>query len=584
MSKGLIQSLLLCSIIIVISLFTLYPSFKLALFGDDWQQIFHYFLYLGPKSSVFDHLTYFVGGYGAFGVITGISYLAFGHDYKMYYIFSYIYKLLSAFAIFPLAFYLTRSKLAAFYASLFLSVTIIGLESTNWVVNSPAYLAVANLSLFLYFFLKSRENLKPLYFIGAAIFFYLAHIFAPVRMTGLLPFTIILEIFLYIKSPNIKLSSIRLVILFVVFAIITVTGASAGRTDTLAGQASKTLFSGFSQIAAALDKGRTDFLFYPVMTVGRIVVPDTTAIKIFPMLIYLIVFMAVFYANANKSKKVIAGIAVGIAVWSLISMLIYESNKLTLSARDALSLAIGGYFLTTAIILLFFLKKHLLFYSVFIASFWSVFSFIFPWIRAPETLNPTEHRYLVASSVGVAIFFASIIGLGKQLKNRVYLFLVVIPFLLINILATRSFLTDAVQNSHGSEAINKIWPQFPRIAEIGKTEKPLMFFFTSSPEKEKLKHHSLTFGFPFRMAFIYNIDNYWKMPIATNSWEDIVSAVSDGQSLFMNNFPKDPIPVENIYAFYLTSDNNLLNITEATREKLKDFLKQNPESNNQTGN
>lgn len=575
-------------IIILVSLYTAYPSFKLALFGDDWQQLWNYFHYLSPKASIFEHFRYFIGGYGAFEVMTGLLYSVFGHDYKMYYIFSYLYKLIAAFCVWPLIFYLTRSKLAALYASLFLSVTTIGLETTNWVINSPAYLAVANVPLFLYFFVKSRENLKVKSFIFALLFFYLAHIFAPIRMTGLLAFTFFLEFFLYLRSPHrkatlfpseIKLSLLRLFVIFITFVIIATTGASAEKTGSLITEASTTLNSGFSTISTLLKHGRTDFLFYPIMTVGRIVLPYSIKPEVPIFFLSLISFIVVLVLNIPRGVKVLYQIIAVLGGWTLVSWLVYKINITTLSLNDAISLALGGYILALGIIFLKFSFKQILSISFFIGIFWTLFSFIFTWVRAAETLLPTEHRYLIPSALGMTILLSSIIGLGSTFKNRLNLFLLLVPFVIINIFTTKGFFEDVVENSHGSETMNKIWSAFPYIPEIGKTEKPVVFYFDSTPNKYPLKHHSLTFGFPYRMAMAYDIydedvfDSLARMPFAVNDWKDVVAAVSDERYSKGNDFTKTLVPIENVYAFYLTSDNNLVNITDQVRNKLKEELR-----------
>lgn len=565
-------------VIILLSIYVSYPSFNLALFGDDWQQIWKYFQLVGPKSSIINHLTFFISGYGSFDVMTGLLYNSFGQNYQVYYLFAYVYKLIAALSIWPLVFYLTRSKLAAFYASLFVSVTIIGLESTNWVFNSPAYLAVANLSLFLYFFIKSRENLALKYFVTAVLFFYLAHIFALVRTSGLLPFAIILELFLNFKSPNIKLSLRRIFFIVTTFIFITLTSPASEGAGSLIGGSSTIINDGLSSISALFKQGRTDFLFYPIMTFGRLLLPNTINFQLFELLLTVIIFIIILSLNISKGKKISCVIMVTFVLWSIVSWLVLSFNKATLSINDTLSLAIGGYLIASGIILLYFNWKSPFSILFFIGIFWTLFSFIFPWVRAPETLHPTEHRYFITTVIGIAVLLASIIGLGKKLKNRIYLSLLIIPLVLMNIITSRNYFIDVMENSHGREAMNKIWSQLPYYPQMGKTEKPLIFYFESSPNKERLRHHSLTFGFPFKIATLYNIydDNltksYTRFPIATNDWSEIVSIVSKEDYLVKYDLSKGIIPIDNIYAFYLDENNNLINITQQTREKLREIL------------
>lgn len=576
MPKALRQGLLVVSVIIAISIYVAYPSFKLALFGDDFQQIWNFQHMVGERNFV-NYFTYFIGGYGAFEMTSAILYEMFGDNYKMYYIFSYVYKLIAAFAIWPLIYYLTRSKLTAFYASLFLSVTTIGLETTNWVVNSPAYIAIANLSLFFVLFIKSRENLKIKYFIGAILFFYLAHIFAPVRMTGLLAFTFFLEAFLYFKSSNfkkiftlseLKLSFVRLLVIIIVFGVIS-KGPAGGRANTMIGEASAQLNAGVTKIFT-MSQTRSDFLFYPIMTVGRLVIPNTIVpARKLTVYLSLFIFTGLLVLNIPKGKKIIIPIIVAVVVWTVISLFIQRVNQNTLVPQDSISLLIGGYTLIIGFILIIFSGKQKIATAFFLGVFWTLFSFIFPWIRSPETLNTTDQRYLIPSAIGITILFASTIGLGSKLGNRINLFLLVTPFLIINMVTTRTYFNYYVENEHGSEVLAKIWSGFPEIPQADNSKGRLLFYFDSVPEKNVLKHYGLTFGFPFRMAMKYNIDGWDKMPQVTDDWKGVVSAVTDGQFFAISGFPKEPTQLTNVYAFFLTADNRLINISDEVRTKLE---------------
>lgn len=507
--------------VVLVSLYVFYPSFSLSLFGDDWLAIWRYLIAFGPQSSGKENLLiHFVGAYGAYEIIIGSLYNIFGSNSHIYYIIAYIFRIIAAFSIWPLIFFLTGSKIASFYAALFLSITTIGLETTNWVFNMPSYLAIAFFNLFLYFFIKSHINSSKRLFIISAIFFYLAHIFAPLRMTGVLPFTILLELFLLLRKDvlNWKLSALRLLTLFLIFVFISLTGQLL-KSGTFIQVVSQILSEGISKIIQLLNSGRYEFLFYPIITVGRIILPD---------------------------------------------MINSQKNFLFFIGATALIIAVRFFFYN---------KRSLLSISFFIAIFWTFFSFIFTYLRAPDTLPSTDHRYLISSTVGIAIFFSSIVGLGKNIRQRTNLFFICLVFIAINIFTTRTYLESEVINSHGKEAMKKIWLDFPYVPEIGNSKKPLVFYFESSDKNSRLKHNSISFGFPYRMAIQYGIyDSYFRMPIAMNSWEEVFSAVSDGQSLVANGFPKEPIPIENIYAFYLDDDNNLINITEDVRNKLKSEL------------
>lgn len=568
--------LLPLSSVILISLYTLSPSFNLGLFGDDWLEIWRYIHFLGPGSTgQYNHFSYFVGTYGAYDIIIGLLYNVFSSDYKIYYILAYLFRIIAAFSLIPLVFYHTKSKLAAFFAVLFFSITTIGVETTNWVFNMPSYLAIAFSNLFLYFFISSYGKRGFWLIATYSLFFYLAHIFAPIRMTGLLFFTTFLEVFLFLKtskSRDWKLSLFRLSILFIIFILISLTGKIPD-SGSIMEVATKILDSGFFAIFNLLKQGRSDFLFYPIMTVGRMIIPNTIVPHVLILFLGLTVFISVLVSNIPNGKKIIPAILGGTIIWTIITFLINSLNKSTLLPQDAISLAIGGYTLLLGVILLIFSWKQIISLPIFIGIFWTFFSYIFTWVRAPETLLPTDQRYLITPAVGITILLASIIGLGPKLKNRINLFLLLIPFVLINIITTRGFFIDVVENSHGKDVVWKIWSNFPHIPEVGKSDLPLVFYFQSPPDKQRLLYHSVSFGFPFHIAIIYNIyDSYYRMPIPMEGWKEVVSSVTDGNSLVSRCFPAKPIPITNVYGFYLDENYNLINTTDEIRGKLKEEM------------
>ena len=154
------------SVVLVLSLFTLFPSFHLALFGDDWLVFYRYLKDLGPESSgPYNNFTFLFTPYGSFDVLMGFLRNFFGYDSTPYYIVSYIFRLIASISFYPIINYLTKNKLAAIFSMIFFSVTPIGLDTTNWVFNMPSYITIALFNLFLYFFFLSRKTGKSKLFL-----------------------------------------------------------------------------------------------------------------------------------------------------------------------------------------------------------------------------------------------------------------------------------------------------------------------------------------------------------------------------------------------------------------------------------
>ena len=86
-------------------------------------------------------------------------------------------------------------------------------------------------------------------------------------------------------------------------------------------------------------------------------------------------------------------------------------------------------------------------------------------------------------------------------------------------------------------------------------------------------HDSIIFGFPFHISLLYNITESDKVPIVLDSWEEVISTVKDGKA-FIRQYGeiKNPIPVDNVYAFKLEGKNHLIDITTQVREELLKLL------------
>src|SRR5258708_7024282 len=97
--------------VLVISYFTLSKVFSLALFGDDFLAIWRFNYLVGPNSQYgYNYLTYLLTPYGAQDSVFGLLYRVFGFNASYYHAVSYLLRLIAAFSLYPLVFYLTKSK------------------------------------------------------------------------------------------------------------------------------------------------------------------------------------------------------------------------------------------------------------------------------------------------------------------------------------------------------------------------------------------------------------------------------------------------------------------------------------------
>lgn len=592
---------LLFLIIFLIGLIIFFPTLKLSLYGDDWL-VFSIYSYLFPQGyapNIWDFLNQLLTRYGLQVTLMGLFRSIYDYQATYYYMTSMILRIIAAFSLYPLTFYLTRSKLAAFFAMLFFSVTTIGLETTEYLAHIPSYISLTFFNLFLYYFLRSREEkeLKKLLYSG--LFFYLAFVTAPVRMTGLLLFILLIEFFWIIQNWGkkiLKKVSLRLSFILLIFLFINVTGNPfffpTQKNETkpqsnifLITQTTDSL----SNIVKQLENYRFDFLFYPIISFGSMFLPDTaidnfpTALKK-PQLVLLIFFVysmfaiiSLFITRSILQKKIYSyqAILVLTAFWSLISAVVYLANQTTFPGlRFFISLLVGGYMAILGLYLLYkFYHNQLVSQAIFSSLSWSIAAFFIPWLWSPFFLLVTYHRYLIGSAVGISLFLATVISLVKNLKYQKITLSIFFLLIFIHTINTRMHIQKLLEN-HSAETSSKIWSQMPYIPEVGKSKEPLVFYFEGDGTNGGILNDTITFGFPFHMAVLYNIPEMRRNPISMIDWKDIESAVLDGKS-FAPHFGGrvlSPISPARVYAFRLQGKDNLINITDSARKRLTEFL------------
>ena len=505
--------LLIPLIIITLSLLAFYPTFNLSLFGDDWMTFWRYLQYLGPSSSrQWNHISYFLTSYGPQDIIMGLLQKVYGFNSFNYQLTSYILRLIASFSLYPVAWYLTKNKLAAFFAVTFFSITAIGLETTDWVFNMPSYIAIIFLNLFFYFYLRLTKEQNVRLLIPTGIFFFAAILSQPIRMHGVLPFILMMELFWLwqnysygkLKQMLIRLGCLLSLFLFILLVLSNSPVVTGGGLFT----------DGVRAISELINKGTTNFLLNPIITIGSLFVPSITSTQPFLLLLGTSILI----------------------VWFLL-LIKFRKNK---EAKTALLFSFG----------------------------WLILSYLIAWFRSPQSILFTTHRYLIVSAVGVSLFFATIISLGKNYKSRVILSSLVTLMILFNIISTHKYLQNKLL-SHSRDITDKIWTQMPYIKEVGKDNKPLVFYFEGDSTNVDILHDVITFGFPPHMALLYGITEENRTPIPMSDFREVVSAVTDGKSFAPYSHPLKAIAVDRVYAFQLQGKDNLINITDIAREKLR---------------
>lgn len=585
-------------IVFLVGILVFFPTINLSLYGDDWLVFWRFdsFFPSSQTTNILDYFKHFLTRYGSQDILMGFLRSIYGYQSEYYYLTSFIMRILAAFSLYPVTFYLTRSKLATFFAMLFFSVTTIGLETTEYISHITSYIGLSFFNLFLYYFLKSRETGQSKKTFYSGLFFFLTFVTIPIRMTGLLPFILLIELFWAIQNWSkiiLEKMSLRISFIALIFIFINLIGnpfffpTKGGDTRPpsnifIVNQTINSLSSMLNQ----LENQRSDFLFYPIISFGSMFLPDT-AINDFQtpfsgfqkiVLMTIVYGLFAFIALAIKNNNFVKGshsskqILLPLGLWSLISFVIYSANQTTIpNPKFFILLLIGGYMAIFGFYLLFkFYNNYLVSQALFISLCWSLASFFIPWLWSPTFLLETYHRYLIGSAIGISLFLATIISLAKKVKHQIIILSLLIVLLLINVWTTGTRI-KILLNNHNQQFNNKIWAAMPYIPEVGKSTEPLVFYFEGDGTNESILHDTVTFGFPFHMGILYGIPEENKNPISMIDWKDVESAVLDGKSFAPHTKGQvlDPISPERVYAFRLQGKDNLINITDIAREKLR---------------
>lgn len=577
--------ILLPLVIIVISLLVLFPIFYVGLHGDDWLVIFRYVVHLSPSSKEgWNYFSYFLTPYGSQDIMMGLLYRYFGNQPIYFEITSYIFRMIAAFSLYPLVYYLTKNRLATFFSILFFAITTTGFSTSGWLSALPTYPTIALFNLFLYFYLLVKETQKLKFLILSGIFFYFAYVTGSARMVGAPLFIISLEMFWFIISKtknSLKFSFIRILFISAILIIISISGNSLGSSHDWLDK----LNSGLTTIEKLISEGRTDFLLYPIVTIGGMIIPNfafpsiqintaremlfSVALPSFTLFMFL---MFIFKTNISKlGRKDIYKNLIAAAIWIFIVFIIHKMNPNTFSGSNLILMAVtGGLTIIIWTWLAFkYRSKQIILNALFISFSWTLFSFFLAWVWNPSSYIDSTHRYLTTSAIGISILFAVIISLGKKFNNKLILTLLLLPILTLHIISTRTYI-NTILFSHATQTTNKIWSSIPHIPIVGI--EPIIFYFETDSSNGSILGEGVLFGFPFHMALLYNLSDAEKTPLATQDWNQVVSAVKSDSKLYKSyGHPAKPLPIDHVYGFRLQGRDKLIDITEIIRKKLAEL-------------
>ncbi|MFC1649271.1 hypothetical protein ACFL2C_00975 [Patescibacteria group bacterium] len=588
-SKALKKYLFTFLPILCISLVILWPSFNLAVTGDDYLGLWRYNHNLGGFSQKqYNNFTYLLTDYGPQDSFTALIHRYVGFQSIYYYVISFILRIAAAISLYPLVKYITKNKTAAVISVLFFSITTTGLETTDWVFNAPSYVAILFFSIFFLFYLKAINTSRLLYYIISYLFFLLCVISQPIRM-GFLPlYVVVFEIVFLLfnfKAKNIKNAIVRLVIVglltYALFSFTEIGGSIGLSRDT--GELSNGFWSSrvghyFRGIHLLFVEKSYTKLFNPIAQLGSTIFPNSVVphkyeslsnIKILIYIIlplYLVFLAAISLTNKHLINKVntnVYNIIKIIAIfWPLTLWVMFVVDaQYPIQTSNFIVYIVGGYLLLFTFLLFLGANKTTRL-GIAISITLIVGSYIVPWVRNPGIIQVTFSRYLVVPAVGVSILIGVIASVANT-KNKA----LIIPLLLLVLLHayTSNKYLSHLADVRNTKITEKIRESVPRNDKLGKTKEPIVYYFET--DNKEVLHHSLMFGFPVILALEQNFKDPWSIAY-TQNWDEVEAAYKDGSGLkrFMHDIKK--VELDNIHSFYLKGD-TLKDTTESTRDRLE---------------
>lgn len=571
----------------IISYLLLQKTFNLALYGDDWLQLYNLWLSFDVhKTLSFFDIRSYISSYWPQYLFLGAIRHFFGYAAPAYFAVSLLLRILVSISLFFLVNELSKSRLAAFLASLIFTFSVAGLQTTDWVFNMNTYAGIIFLNLAMIAYLKIRQ-LKTFISRSYLIFislFTLALGVVPVRMHGAIFFVIATEIFLYIfvDKKNIFKFDRFLISRLALPAIIIFALVKAG-SFVLGGEFSQ-LTNNFQFLINTIQKGKNDILFYFLGIIGNISIPDTFNTAIFSghiskMMIFFTV-LGLLTTLAIKGNKLTYGIIILVnLLWAITGKMLIIWNP-DLSFANLFSISAGFQSLFLSFLVFHYTRKAYpkLASSIIIGMFWIISFSLLYWLRTRFLILESTSRYMTTGAVGFSISFAGFLAimfdnLKKSGPKKFALLIIPVILLLswlgINFYATQSYLNNLEINRNLALA-DKTWTALRLSVPKLDQNTPSVFYFTS--DNSAAVNMVLVFGFWPHAGLSYGISNWENTPLPTENYKELLDMVKTGESLKKVHGRKAvPVPLSRVFAFDFRNG-ELTSITDSIRQQLSKDL------------
>lgn len=571
----------------IISYLLLQKTFNLALYGDDWLQLYNLWLSFDVhKTLSFFDIKSYLSSYWPQYFFLGIIRHFFGYAAPAYFAASLLLRILATISLFFLAIELSKSRLAAFLATLIFTFSVAGLQTTDWVFNMNTYAGIIFLNLAMIAYLKIRQ-LKTFFswnYIVFIILFTLALAVVPVRMHGAIFFIMTTELFLYIflDKKNILKFDRFLISRLALPAIIIFALVKAG-SFVLGGEFSQ-LTNNFLYLQDMVQKGKYDILFYFLGIIGNFSIPDTFNTAIFSghiskMMVFF-TLLGLLITLAIKGNKLTYGLIILFnLLWAITGKLLILWNP-DLSFANLFSISVGFQSIFLSFLVFRYTQKTYpkLAASIIVGMFWIISFSLLYWLRTRFLIIESTSRYMTMGAVGFSILLAGLLsimfdGLKKTDSKKSAFFIIPVILLIgwlgINFNAAQFYLNN-LETNRNLVLADKTWATLKRSVPELELNAPSVFYFTS--DNSAAVNMVLVFGFWPHAGLSYSIPNWENTPLPTENYKELLNMVKTGEPLRALHARKAiPVPLSRVFAFDFRNG-ELVSITGLIRQQLSKDL------------
>ncbi len=591
LKSSFLQYLILFLLFLLIVLYALQKTLNFSLFGDDWYIFWILESQFGPgkQFSYFDPKAY-TNPWGSQYLLLLTLNKLFGFWEQIYYILSMLLRVFAALTTFSFINYLIKDKFISIIASLFVVVGFAGIEATSSMLHMTTFIAAGFLMLSLKQIAISQDTKSWKRFLLGCLFFAIALASAPIRTHGLLILILLFDVFYwFFKDQKIsKLLILREVSLIIVAMSVYKLGFFGN-----AGPGGNWDWVKIPLMIEMFLKGNFTFITAFITNLGKVFVPDnffvtsSSLISLFGRQWVIIIFftfflvgIAFFWFLSKTTKRKNQNFYISLLIYALLYLLIglvqQYFSKTDRYFTDLLASWIGVIVFTLmiwALHLRFILKEKIDSLITFVVGPQIILtSLIVPLVFNPGATLDATHRYFALGLTGMSLVLAGFLKMIKNQKSYKLVFGLMVIYLLFNIFSDQNYLNQ-LYPTRSAQLSNATWNKLFTLLPDNFPNNRFILFYMDDKDNAGFAFNTILFGFPPRMAIQYHIYKTKGIPAFTTSYDEIVSAVTDGKVFKRLGYEEKPISIDQVYAIKFTKDNGLIDITKETQAKLKVAIK-----------